>query len=497
MRRLLNGAGIAALVLYPMYQTASLRSWSMRMHSPLALTDFALAMLVNMAVVTLIVAVLCKWIEDTRLGDLIRTCLPALYAAAAVEGIFLYETDSNNYKYFLRVLVLALLLIWALRLFWPAAYRWVEEVRRAFAVGLVAFCLVVVVQLVRLVVWRPAPNMVENSLAADPQPAASHPRVIWILMDELSYNQVFGQRFPGLELPNFDALRQVSTVFTNVAPVTEQTETAVPSLLEGQPVSAVSDTSDNHVLLTIHGQPPTPFLSPETPFAEAKQLGMTTGVVGWYNPYCSMLAPYLDQCYWTYQALQPAVFLVGDGFWRDLEDTWIRYAIVIYPRLRQRLLNNQAKVYEDLNDRAKQALENNQLDFVFLHLPLPHPPGFYNRRTGQFDASGNTSYIDNLALSDKTLGELLTTLHASPRWPETSIVVCGDHSWRTYLWKASGHWTAEDRAASHGGVFDPRPMLMVHGAGQSSADTIGRPVPLLKVHDIVDGLLRSQQPQLP
>ncbi len=496
IRRSLNGAGIAAVVLYPMYETASLRPWSMRMHSPLALTDFALALILNLAIVTLIVAILCKWIEDTRLGDWIRTCLPAFYAAAIAEAIFIYQTDSSNYRYVLRVLVLALLLIWAFRFFWPAAYHWLQEVRRAVAVGLVAFFLVVLVQLVRLAFWRPAPNMVENVMAADPQAVASRPRVIWILMDELSYNQVFGERFPGLNLPNFDALRQVSTVFTNVKPVTEQTETAVPSLLEGQPASKVFTASDNRVFLTVQGQPPSPFQAAETPFAEAKQLGMTTSVVGWYNPYCSMLAPYLDQCYWSYPALQPAVFLVKDGFWRDVGDAWERYAIVLDPRLRERLLEYQAAVYEDLDGRAKQALENNQLDFVFLHVPLPHPPGIYNRKTGQFDASGDASYIDNLALSDKTLGEYLAALHASSRWPETSIVVCGDHSWRTYLWEASGHWTAEERAASHGGVFDPRPMLMVHRAGQSSAAVIDHPVSLLKVHEIIGSLLRSQQPEL-
>ena len=496
-RRLLNGAGIAALVLYPMYQTASLRPWTLRMHSPLPLTDFALALIANLVFVTLIVALLWTSIGPTRIGGWMRTCLPALYIASVLEGIYLYRTDSPDYRYFLRILVLALLVIWGLRFFWPAGYHWIQELRRAAGVGLAVFFVFVLVQLARLAFWHPAPTLAADATLADPQPPAVRPRVVWILMDELSYNQVFGERAPGLDLPNFDAMRQVSTVFTNVAPVTELTETAVPSLLEGQPFIRVSDTSDNHVLLAAQGKPFSTFEASETAFAEAKQLGMTTGVVGWYNPYCSMLAPYLDRCYWTFQALQPGSFLVGDGFWRNVEDAWERYAIVFYPRLQERLIDSQVKVYEDLTGRAADALKNDQLDFVFLHLPLPHPPGFYDRKKAQFDTSGRASYLDNLALADETLGGFLTILRASPRWPATSIVICGDHSWRTFLWIHSGHWTAEDAAASHGGRFDPRPMLMVHQALQTAPTTVDRPISLIKVHDIVESLIRDERPELP
>src|SRR5271170_8135427 len=38
-------------------------------------------------------------------------------------------------------------------------------------------------------------------------------RVIWIVLDELSYQQVYEQRFAGLQLPAFDRLAAESTVF--------------------------------------------------------------------------------------------------------------------------------------------------------------------------------------------------------------------------------------------------------------------------------------------
>ena len=61
--------------------------------------------------------------------------------------------------------------------------------------------------------------------AADERPAeAGRPRVIWILFDELSYQQVYERRLPGLQLPAFDALAAQATVFTHTVPAGIQTE---------------------------------------------------------------------------------------------------------------------------------------------------------------------------------------------------------------------------------------------------------------------------------
>jgi hypothetical protein len=85
-------------------------------------------------------------------------------------------------------------------------------------------------------------------------------------------------------------------------------------------------------------------------------------------------------------------------------------------------------------------------------------------------------------------------LVASPRWTDTSVLICGDHSWRISLWRGQQTrrlegWTSEDEIASHGGVFDPRPVLMVHEAGQTTPATVSQTVPLVRVHDILDSLI--------
>ena len=60
-----------------------------------------------------------------------------------------------------------------------------------------------------------APSAGPGRSYGKPLPAATtpHQRVVWLLFDEMSYDQVFVHRFPGLELPNLDKLRGESVDF--------------------------------------------------------------------------------------------------------------------------------------------------------------------------------------------------------------------------------------------------------------------------------------------
>ena len=230
-----------------------------------------------------------------------------------------------------------------------------------------------------------------------------------------------------------------------------------------------------------------------------------------------MLAPYLNECYWRTDASPTSGRLARKAFWHEFLRPWILYGRIFSHPLQMMLSRNyrisayedmlvppyleefqstsdEVQNYQTLMHHAEHMLEPSSRDFVFLHLPIPHPPGFYNRKTQQFDTSGQRSYIDNLALTDKTLGQLLGILEQSPRWKNTSVVICGDHSWRTYTWSHTPYWTAEDQIASHGNIFDPRPMVMVHLAAQKTAATVNAPFPLLGVHNILDNLAEGKRP---
>jgi hypothetical protein len=133
-------------------------------------------------------------------------------------------------------------------------------------------------------------------------------------------------------------------------------------------------------------------------------------------------------------------------------------------------------------------LEDPSLNFLLLHMPFPHPGGVYERRTAAFTTFG-ASYLDNLVLADHYLAHVRQLLTARGEWDSDTIVIMGDHSWRTSLvWNATAYWTAEDQAASHGGEFDPRPAYIVKLPNQTAPERIDRPFAAVYTRALLDGI---------
>ena len=106
-------------------------------------------------------------------------------------------------------------------------------------------------------------------------------------------------------------------------------------------------------------------------------------------------------------------------------------------------------------------LDRSSVTFLFLHMPVPHPWGIYSRRQGTF-TTGRSSYIDNLALADRYLAHVHDLLERRGQWDSSTVVVMGDHSWRTTsLWEGTSEWSAEDEdeTASEGGRTRRPPCL--------------------------------------
>ena len=361
-----------------------------------------------------------------------------------------------------------------------------------------AFALLSIVQLLWIAHWTPAPQQRTAVWTTSPQPPRRHPRLVWIVFDELSYDQVFEHRAQDLALPNFDALRNQSTVFTNVQPVGYKTVKVLPSLLTGQPVDDFRYRFDNTFLVHYTGQHGWHKLTgAQTVFHDAQQNGWRTAVVGWYNPYCGIYGDAIDQCYWMNLDSIDGIMSQHNSFWRNaysplvqgirkIEDP--RHGIQ-YPCSFDVRHHRDTNV--DLQQHVMQLLQTDQADFVFLHMDVPHTPNIWDRHKHQYANTCGSSYLDNLALTDLMLGNMMQTLEASPRWKDTTLIVEGDHGWRVELWNDQSAWTAEDQAASHG-VFDPRPALLVHQAGQTQSQTNNTAWPLIQIHDVVEQVVKGQ-----
>lgn len=328
------------------------------------------------------------------------------------------------------------------------------------------------------------------------------PRIIWIVLDELSYQQVYERRFPGLKLPAFDRLARQSTIFTHVVPAGFYTEKILPSLISGQSINQIRSSADSS-LLFVHD--PTAdrwkiFEPHQTIFQDALDNGFSTAVAGWYNPYCRVLATVLDRCFWTSRAPLASGMSADAPILSNLAAPWLQMSLPANalfsakndPSFADRLGNEQhISDYRGLLSAGDQYLSDPSIGFLLLHMPIPHPNGIYDRRIGAF-TTRDTSYVDNLALADAYLDHVSQILERQNEWDSSAIVVMGDHSWRMSLRKDKGpSWTAEDEAASHGGQFDDRPAYIIKLPGQQDPLLVGTSFAATKTRSLFRGMMKG------
>jgi hypothetical protein len=489
IKRIAQAWGFASILLLPNYidLTSSTGDARMRFSSPL--TRIALAHLADFAIVAVVFGGLMALLRKLKAWPKIRWALMALLPGALLlRNLDVFPFEMTHYAAPVCLLWVALLLLMVRR--WPALASRLRRIGSAVLTGFAVFALVMTWQLVRAAMWRPGPQAYATPIPAQP---ASKPRLVWILFDELAYKPTFEARDPSLELPNLDRLRGESTLYTAMTPIAYRTTRAVPSLMLGRAVTDVVYTNDNRYLVEMEDSPHwQSFDAQKSLFGLAKQSGVTTSIVGWYIAYCPIFASVATECYWSNDDAQDrGPTRLDASFWQNV---WFPLRILaeqfLWPA---RKWEDDAKweaeghiaSVKDVSGHALATLATSQADLIFLHIPAPHPPAFWDRRTGAFATGG--SYLDGLDYSDRLLGQMLAILEAQPRWAATTLVVQGDHSWRTAMWRPLPGWSAEDERVSHGGEWDPRPLLLIHAPGQQKAQTVSTPTSLMFVHDFVAG----------
>jgi arylsulfatase A-like enzyme len=83
-------------------------------------------------------------------------------------------------------------------------------------------------------------------------------------------------------------------------------------------------------------------------------------------------------------------------------------------------------------ENALRMLCNRNLNVVLVHVPIPHPPGIWNPETQSFTLRAST-YLDNLQLADKLLGDMRQVLEQTGDWDQSVILVSSDHPYRSFL----------------------------------------------------------------
>ncbi len=383
-----------------------------------------------------------------------------------------------------------------------AAWRWAPAIyRRSISVlrvglVLVGFCIFwMLPELLFVSMHRSAPDSV-SFRHLSPDPDANSERVVWILLDELSYAQVFEIPHTNLNLPALHALATESFSFSNLSAPGYYTAKVVPSLILGRQISELESTLDGEAVIRTDKDSHWHVLDPQqTLFAEGQRDGWTTGIAGWSNPYCRLLGSVLDSCFWYPDQFTPAYMYSHMSAQKSAIENALAPLTSSFRRLMHEKSKDPSSVDFHVRDAegvlapAEKLVADKDIRFVFVHMPVPHPPGVYDRATQQVRNGG--SYLDNLALADRDLQALLDSLRSAELDRHTIVIVCSDHSWRIPLWRGAAWWTKEDEEAAKAG-FDPRPVLLVHFPAQQQGTTVSQSMNSLVMHDAIAEILRGR-----
>lgn len=271
---------------------------------------------------------------------------------------------------------------------------------------------------------------------------ANHRRAVWIIFDEVDYRLAFAARPARIRLPEMERMRTESLFADHVRSPNTSTLYAIPSLLLGRTISYDVKPRISNLLVKLEGTRNwIDFASQPQIFHRARTAGLNTAVAGWHHPYCRLIGQDLSDCAWATRgpnSLAAEEYLRRQGFFVK---TWhlVKWQAHAVPFLVQPLHwidpePNESFVHAQQNiaatrlvaDNAKRMLLNSNLNLVFLHIPAPHPPGFWDIGKQQF-ATQDSDYIDNLQLADKILGEIRRLLEQTGDWNRSLILVSSDH----------------------------------------------------------------------
>jgi hypothetical protein len=262
--------------------------------------------------------------------------------------------------------------------------------------------------------------------------AGKLPRVLWVIADEWDYRLTFVNRDASLALPEIDRLRNTSLYADKASPPGQETPTSIPGYYSGRLVNYVLHGGARELNLVYQGDPrEVPWSAQPSVFDGARALGANTALLEWYHPTCRVLNS-LTYCDWWPMAMQHNS--MGDGFWRILlNQTRSLFETNLFsPFGRSLTVEQQTGVYRAMMSEADRLLGDRDFGFTLVHLPIPHGPHPYDRKTGTFTLGNSpiAGYIDSLALLDRTVGQIRRIMEDDGAWDSTTVLFTSDHSYR-------------------------------------------------------------------
>jgi hypothetical protein len=271
------------------------------------------------------------------------------------------------------------------------------------------------------------------------QTEQTSPRIVWFIFDEMDQRLLFDERPVDLVLPELDRLKGESIYATQAHSPSMDTLTSLPSLITGRIVSSASVTNPARVMVNFEAADgAVDWGSQPNLFSEARKLGRNTALAGWYHPYCRIIGDSLTRCMFREIKSVPLVPMMLHQLRTVVLSAPLAASLVDIQDddlVRRRPIqkgNHQERLrtYLELLNEAEQTVVDPNLGVVLVHWSIPHEPPIYDRNDRVLVTAKGGSYLDNLALVDKTIGDLRRKMESAGIWNDTVLLVTSDHPLR-------------------------------------------------------------------
>ncbi len=345
-----------------------------------------------------------------------------------------------------------------------------------------------------------APLKPANQMLAPRTEVVPSRRIVWLVFDGWDQRLTFDVKPSNVHLPELDRLLKESVYCTHAVAPAWDTSESILSLITGLRISKVTDATSANAFLDLGDGSTVELRTVPNVFAEARKMGLNTALIGWYLPYCTLLGSSLNACFQPHSAdvKSSDIAQIAINQWHDqIAQHWLvalfgnglfRWDSTVALTIEGR--EERIEACRLMMDKAAAAVRDPSVGLVFLHWPIPHPPGIWDRQTDDFTQDFASNYLDNLELVDRMIGEILQDVASAGLDDRTTLIISSDHPFRPDIWYGATTWTLEEDRLS-GRKRSPYIPFIIHLPNENRAFRFDGPVNTVMSRELVLGLLEE------
>lgn len=247
-------------------------------------------------------------------------------------------------------------------------------------------------------------------------------KVILMIYDALDYHNLFVSKNKA-SLPHLTQFKNQSLFANKAISPSDCTLNSISSYLIGKTVMKAKTIDAYKLQVLLKGENEFSYINFSTPnlFQKVKEQGARTAAIGWHFPYCKLFGNFIDQC----TSLNSGLVSFGSSS-KDFLGKMLEHIHSLSPLYRRMYsVNNFLK----FTDQVGSTLQNNNIDFLYIHWPLPHNPIIFDSQTNKISpfVFSNDNNL-NLKLLDNTLGFHLGAIKENS-WKDAIVILTADHGW--------------------------------------------------------------------